>query len=104
MRNALVRCSREKIAAIGAESPQVRELLNRLDGLGAEKKKIPFSPETVGLSGEDLDLLAANGVVFREEDQYWIPEIFRHGLSFKAAGRPKILAIANLVRQRNNLD
>ncbi|WP_182874368.1 KGGVGR-motif variant AAA ATPase [Microbispora sp. H10670] len=104
MRNALVRCSREKIAAIGAESPQVGELLNRLDGLGTEKKKIPFSPETVGLSGEDLDLLAANGVVFREEDQYWIPEIFRHGLSFKAAGRPKILAIANLVRQRNNLD
>ncbi|OPG13784.1 KGGVGR-motif variant AAA ATPase [Microbispora sp. GKU 823] len=104
MRNALVRCSREKIAAIGAESPQVGELLNRLDGLGAEKKKIPFSPEIVGLSAEDLDLLAANGVVFREEDQYWIPEIFRHGLSFKAAGRPKILAIANLVRQRNNLD
>ncbi|MEU8172418.1 AAA family ATPase [Microbispora hainanensis] len=104
MRSALVRCSREKIAAIGAESPQIGELLKRLDGLGVEKKEIPFSPETVGLSGEDLDLLIANGVVFREEDQYWIPEIFRHGLSFKAAGRPKILAIANLVRQRNNLD
>ena len=104
MRNALVKCSRQKIEAIGAESPQVGELLKRLDGLSAEKKKIPFSPEIVGLSGEDLDLLVANGVVFREEDQYWIPEIFRHGLSFKAAGRPKILAIANLVRQRNNLD
>lgn len=104
MRNALVKCSRQKIEAIGAESPQVGELLKRLDGLSAEKKKIPFSPEIVGLSGEDLELLAANGVVFREEDQYWIPEIFRHGLSFKATGRPKILAIANLVRQRNNLD
>lgn len=104
MRNALVRCSKEKIKAIGDESPPVGELLKRLDSLATEHKRIPFSPGTVGLSGEDLEILASNGVVFREEDQYWIPEIFRHGLSFKAAGRPKILAIANLVRQRNNLD
>ncbi|MEV5411364.1 AAA family ATPase [Thermopolyspora sp. NPDC052614] len=104
MRNALVQCSREKVEAISAESPRVGELLKRLDSLGTDQKRIPFSSESVGLSNEDLEILAANGVVFREEDQYWIPEIFRHGLSFKAAGRPKILAIANLVRQRNNFD
>lgn len=104
MRNALVTCSEEKIKAISEESPQVGVLLKSLDALEADKKRIPFSPPSVGLSSEDLDILASNGVVFREEDQYWIPEIFRHGLSFKAAGRPKILAIANLVRQRNNLN
>ncbi|WP_433243488.1 KGGVGR-motif variant AAA ATPase [Streptosporangium sp. CA-135522] len=104
MRKALVQCSLVKIRAITEESPQVGELLNHLDGLASEKKRIPFSPGTVELSNQDLEILAANGVVFREEDQYWIPEIFRHGLSFKATGRPKILAIANLVRQQNNLD
>ncbi|SDQ68391.1 MinD-like ATPase involved in chromosome partitioning or flagellar assembly [Thermostaphylospora chromogena] len=104
MRKALVQCSKAKIEAISAESPRVGDLLKRLDSLPAEHKRIPFSPETVELSNEELEILSANGVVFREEDQYWIPEIFRHGLSFKATGRPKILAIANLVRQRNNLD
>ncbi|GAB2445588.1 hypothetical protein GCM10027187_08800 [Streptosporangium sandarakinum] len=104
MRKALVQCSLVKIRAITEESPQVGDLLNHLDGLPSDKKRIPFSPETVDLSSQDLEILAANGVVFREEDQYWIPEIFRHGLSFKATGRPKILAIANLVRQQNNLD
>ncbi|MBB5139374.1 MinD-like ATPase involved in chromosome partitioning or flagellar assembly [Thermocatellispora tengchongensis] len=104
MRRALVSCSKEKIKAIGDESPKVGELLKTLDTLEADKKRIPFSPDSVRLSSEELGILAANGVVFREEDQYWIPEIFRHGLSFKATGRPKILAIANLVRQRNNLD
>ncbi|GHH70158.1 hypothetical protein GCM10017673_21580 [Streptosporangium violaceochromogenes] len=104
MRKALVQCSQDKIRAIREESPQVGELLRHLDGLPSERKRIPFSPETVDLSNQQLEILAANGVVFREEDQYWIPEIFRHGLSFKATGRPKILAIANLVRQRNNLD
>ncbi len=104
MRKALVQCSLDKIRAITEESPQVGELLRRLGGLPADKKRIPFSPETVELSSQELEVLADNGVVFREEDQYWIPEIFRHGLSFKATGRPKILAIANLVRRQNNLD
>jgi len=101
MRNALVTCSKEKIRAISEESPQVGELLKRLDALEADEKRIPFSPNSVGLSSEELEILASNGVVFREEDQYWIPEIFRHGLAFKVVGRPKILAIANQVRQRN---
>ncbi|WP_424536995.1 KGGVGR-motif variant AAA ATPase [Sphaerisporangium viridialbum] len=104
MRRALVQCSLDKIRAIREESPQVGELLSHLDGLPSDKKRIPFIPEQVDLSSQNLEILASNGVVFREEDQYWIPEIFRHGLSFKATGRPKILAIANLVRQRNNLD
>ena len=101
MRNALVTCSVKKIEAISEESPQVGRLLRTLKALEADKKRIPFSPDSVRLSSEELEILQSNGVVFREEDQYWIPEIFRHGLAFKAVGRPKILAIANLVRQRN---
>lgn len=100
MRKALVACSQDKIRAISEESPLVGVLLKRLDELPIEQKRIPSGPKALQLAGDDLEILAANGVVFREEDQYWIPEIFRHGLGFKAAGRPKILAIANLVRQQ----
>jgi hypothetical protein len=57
----------------------------------------------VGLSVEEARLLELNGVLFREDDQYWIPEIFRHGLGFRTTGRPRVLAIANLVRRRNDL-
>ncbi len=104
MRKALAQCGKDKTRAITEESPQVGELLEHLSSLATDKKRIPFSPESVELPSRQLETLADNGVVFREEDRYWIPEIFRHGLSFKATGRPKILAIANLVRQRNNLD
>ncbi|GGP01559.1 hypothetical protein GCM10012278_05280 [Nonomuraea glycinis] len=100
MRKALVACSQDKIRAISEESPPVGALLKRLDELPIEQKRIPSGPKALRLASGDLEILAANGVVFREEDQYWIPEIFRHGLGFKAAGRPKILAIANLVRQQ----
>ena len=104
MRTALLACSKGKIAAIRDENPRVGELLAKLQGLPAERKRIPFDAESVNLLAEDLEILEANGVVFREEDQYWIPEIYRHGLGMRAFGRPRILAVANLVRLRNNLD
>jgi MinD-like ATPase involved in chromosome partitioning or flagellar assembly len=102
MRNALPVCSRQKIEAITAENPPVGALLDRLSSLDVEFKKLPFRLETVGLSSEQAQLLDANGVVFREDDQYWIPEIFRHGLGFSAVGRPRVVAVANLVRRRND--
>lgn len=104
MRNALLECSKGKIAAIRDENPRVGELLARLRDLTTDRKKIPFDAGSVDLNPEELEILEANGVVFREQDMYWIPEIFRHGLGFRAVGRPRILAVANLVRHRNNLD
>jgi MinD-like ATPase involved in chromosome partitioning or flagellar assembly len=104
MRRALPACSREKIRAISQENPPVRELFQRLRDLPEERRKVPFTLETVSLTPADARLLEANGVLFSEENQYWIPEIYRHGLDFGAtgAGRPKVLAIAKLIRRRSD--
>lgn len=102
MRNALPRSSRQKIEAIAQENLPVGEILRRLRALPDERRKVPFTLDSVGLTLDAANLLVASGVLFREEDQYWIPEIFRYGLDFKATGRPRILAIANLVRRRND--
>jgi hypothetical protein len=104
MRDALVICSRQKIDEIGEETPQIRSLLDQLRALPDEQRQVPFTREVTGLDTLGLQLLESNGVVFREEDRYWIPEIFRHGLGFRAVGRPRIVAVANLVRKRNNQD
>jgi hypothetical protein len=103
MRSALPVCSQQKIQAIGEETPRIGDTLSRLKALPANKKQLPFAQEDVGLTAMDIELLSANGILFREDDLYWIPEIFRHGLGFKATGRPRVLAIADLVRKRNNL-
>lgn len=104
MRNALSGASREKIRAISEESPAVGAILSRLSGLPDDQRQIPFTQTELGLSRTDVELLSSTGVIFIEEDQCWIPEIYRHGLRFRASGRPRILAIANLVRKRNPLD
>jgi hypothetical protein len=104
MRNALLECSKQKIQAISEETPQIKDIFTRLRALDVERRQVPFTREAVDLGSSDIDLLEQNGVVFREEDQYWIPEIFRHGLDFRASGRPRIVSVANLVRKRNNTD
>lgn len=105
MRDALPECSRQKIDAIRQENPPVGALLDHLSGLDHDHKVLPFRLDEVGLTTDQAQMLDANGVLFREGDQYWIPEIFRHGLGFRAAGgqRPRVIAVANLVRRRNDV-
>ncbi|WBB91431.1 AAA family ATPase [Verrucosispora sp. WMMC514] len=103
MRNALPKCSEQKIEAIGLENPPVQKLLDRLRNLPVDQKRVPFRLDSVGLNSEEARLLDTNGVVFREGDQYWIPEIFRHGLGFSVQGRPRVVAMAKLVRRRNDI-
>lgn len=102
MREALVTCSRQKIEAISEETPMIGEVLTKLRNLSYEKRQVPFEQQDVSLEPVEVELLVGNGVIFREEDRYWIPEIYRHGLGFRASGRPRVLAVANLVRKRNN--
>lgn len=104
MRSALIKCSNQKIAAIGEETPRIAELFARLRSLDDADRQVPITRSASGLDLEEVQLLEDNGIMFREEDRYWIPEIFRQGLGFRAVGRPRILAVANLVRKRNNVE
>ncbi|MFV2009588.1 MULTISPECIES: KGGVGR-motif variant AAA ATPase [unclassified Micromonospora] len=103
MRDSLPLCSEEKIAAISNENKPVGDILSHLNQLDADQKKLPITLSSAQLSVDQVRLLEANGVIFREDDHYWIPEIFRHGLGFGFASgrRPRVLAVAKLARRRN---
>ncbi|WP_051950653.1 KGGVGR-motif variant AAA ATPase [Actinacidiphila yeochonensis] len=102
MRRALPVCSAEKIDAIGQENPPVGRLFTHLQQLPESVRKVPFSLESVELDLQQARLLATNGVIFQEGDQYWMPEIYRHGLRFTPSGngRPRVVSIAKLVGNR----
>ncbi|GAB1540640.1 hypothetical protein NUACC21_33090 [Scytonema sp. NUACC21] len=61
-----------------------------------EERKIPFTREQLRLSVEEMKILEENGVVIREKDDYYMPEIFRLGLHFSltAIGRPAVMSLA----------
>jgi hypothetical protein len=98
IRGALPECSREKIEEISIENTALKNVFSRLRGLPEDSKQIPFTREQVGLNTEELQTLEDNGVVLREGEEYYMPEIFRLGLSFrlKSGKRPRVLT---LVRQ-----
>jgi hypothetical protein len=104
MRRALPVSSREKIAAIEMENVPVGRLFGHLQQLPEELRKIPFTLKSVNLDLAEAQLLEANGILYREGDQYWIPEIYRHGLGFSGGkvGRPRMVSIAKLIRDRGD--
>jgi hypothetical protein len=104
MRRALPLSSREKINAMAQENAPVGRLFDRLQQLPEDIRKVPFTLKSVGLELAEAQLLEANGVLFREGDQYWIPEIYRHGLGFSGSkvGRPRIVSITKLIRDRGD--
>ncbi|NKR71620.1 AAA family ATPase [Rhodococcus hoagii] len=102
MRKALPQCSREKIDSISSENPPLGKILEELRNMDEELKRVPFSATTLGLSSGDIGILERSGVIFRESNDYWMPEIYRQGLDFKAGRRPRVLTMAKLVRRRND--
>ncbi|MBD2777489.1 MinD/ParA family ATP-binding protein [Iningainema tapete] len=93
---ALPECSTEKIAEIELENTALKDIFTKLRGLGEEERKIPFTREQLQLSVGEMKILEDNGVVIREKDDYYMPEIFRLGLGFslKATGHPAVMSLA----------
>ncbi len=94
--DALPECSQEKIAEIQLENTVLKNVFDKLRNLSEDKRTIPFTREQVELSVEEIKILEENGVVFWEKDNYYMPEIFRLGLSFKLTEgkRPAVMALA----------
>jgi len=103
IKGALPECSRNKIDEIEIENTALKDVFTKLRNLPKEKRKIPFTREIIELSVEEMKILEDNGVVIRENDEYYMPEIFRLGLDFSmtAGGRPRILALARRAGQKS---
>ena len=95
IRTAIGECSKTKIEEIQSENPVLGGVFTRLTGLQDDKKQIPFTREQVSLDIDDLKILEDNGVVLREGEEYYMPEIFRLGLGFtlKTGKRPRVLSL-----------
>jgi MinD-like ATPase involved in chromosome partitioning or flagellar assembly len=103
IKEALPECSSEKIGEIEVENTELKNIFTKLRDLEEDKRKIPFTRDTVQLSLEEMKILEDNGVVFRENDEYYMPEIFRSGLGFSltAPGRAKVITLARRAERKN---
>lgn len=96
IRGSLTECSRKKIDEIKIENEALKEIFIKLEKLPSSSKTIPFERENIKLPSDQLQALENYGVVIREDEKYYIPEIFRLGLGFKLlkGARPRTLILA----------
>jgi hypothetical protein len=96
IRGSLTECSRKKIEEIKIENEILKNIFLELDKLNVESKTVPFKREDIRLSVDQLQALENYGVIIREGEIYYIPEIFRLGLGFKLlkGARPRTLYLA----------
>ncbi|NEP10039.1 MAG: AAA family ATPase [Symploca sp. SIO2C1] len=96
IRESLNECGKQKIKEIKQENKALGDVLEKLQNLRSEDKKIPFTRDDTGLSQEDVKILENNGAVISEGNDYYMPEIFRTGLgfTFKGRGRTKVISLA----------
>ena len=104
IRDALSECSTKKIEEIEAENTALKVVFNKLREISSEERIIPFTREEIELSVDDIKILEENGVILREKDDYYMPEIFRLGLDFSlsANGRPAVMSLARRAAKQGN--
>ena len=101
MRQAIPKCSEEKVGEAVKEILALGRWKVKLDAMSAAVRRVPFDPATLGLEPEGLNTLRELGVIYEDTDQkdtterYYLPEIYRQGLGFEisVAGRPRTLAL-----------
>jgi hypothetical protein len=96
LREALVRCSVEKIKELQREIPMLEEIFDRFRAASPQTKRIPFRAEDFGLTPEEVSFLETQGLVLRDaQGEIFLPEIIRSGLDFKMdrGRRPPVLAM-----------
>ena len=84
---------------------ELKRIFEKINEVPIDRKRVPFDQYDLSLEPIDLEILERNGVIGRDVDKYYIPEIFREGLGFilDKGARPKVVAMAiRAQRQRKN--
>lgn len=101
IRRSLMNCSVEKVDEVIKEISILKQWREILVDKGQEVMVVPFSNEDVGLEPAMLTAFKDLGIIYEDVDRmgernrFYLPEIYRLGLGFKAAagGRPRVQAL-----------
>lgn len=101
LRNALPKCSEEKINDAINEITPLKDLKRKLDKItDPDLRVVPFDPMNLGIELDETNRLIELGVFYRAQNHpdpsnIFVPEIYRSGLglALKKRGRAKIVAL-----------
>ncbi len=95
IRDAVQQCSREKVREIKVEFYELKPIFDKLDRLPDDQRFSPFKPQEIGLEVKELKILESLGILMEENGDFYLPEIYLHGLRFTYSrrGRSRVLSL-----------
>ena len=95
IKEAVQRCSKDKIEEIKQEMAALQPILKKIEDAPDELKILPFHSDTFNWDKKQEKLLSQEGFLIIDNGKYYLPEIIRHALKFKYAkgARPKVLSL-----------
>jgi hypothetical protein len=84
MRDAIDPCSVERVHETGQENQELMEVFDVIRGLSYTDRELPWTVEQAitRITSDRIRYLEEGGVFFRDSDEYYVPEVYRHGLGF----------------------
>ena len=94
LREGLKEASQRKVEEAFLEFPSLKKIHEKMQDKH-DQMKIPFRRDNFDLKPEDWNFLKENGILFEDQKECFLAEIYRHGLGFSltGAGRPRLLSL-----------
>lgn len=88
-------CGEDKIKEMVIEIPQLAQPFDKFKNARGDLRVVPFTPETFGLSEDDIRILMDSGVILEDNGKFYTPEVYRLGLGLHLArgARPRVLTL-----------
>ena len=95
IRQAIPKCSKEKLAEIKTEMKSIYQILERLMNMSEEEKRLPLLLDKINLTGEEISKLENQGYLISLDKKYYLPEIIRtaFGFRYEKGARPRVLSL-----------
>ena len=95
IRQAIPKCSKEKLAEIKTEMKSIYQILERLMNMSEEEKRLPLLLDKINLTGEEISKLENQGYLISLDKKYYLPEIIRtaFGFRYEKGVRPRVLSL-----------
>ena len=97
IQHAVKECGRERIGEMRKENPKLGAVLDKL-AVEASTLRIPARRDELNIPSEEISLLETNAVLFKDGDDYYMPEFLRQGMNLPLRGgsRPKLFSLLAL--------
>lgn len=97
MRDSIVPCSVQRVFETGEENADLKRIFLKVQGLTGKQRELPWSYERAHtlIGPEDVRVLEDSGVLFRYDDEFFVPELYRSGLNlfYSGGARRKVVTL-----------